>query len=270
MLLLKPYVWRLLDVNVHGVSNLDHVEGPFVAVANHSSHLDTALIFGGMPQRLARYMATAAAGDHWFSKWYRSLVPTLFFNAFPVERGRGHGKRGIAGSLLSDGVPLLIYPEGTRSRDGALGRFNPGSAALSISRGVPCLPIAIVGAYAAWPSYQKHLPTGRPPVHVVFGHPMSPLRGEIAHAFSERIRQRIIELHDGTARAYGMKTLAEYARTAALAKSQRVADADSGKPDQNGPSPLDTTKTDDNKTDNNKSHVDKSDDKKSNTSSSDQ
>ena len=63
------------------------------------------------------------------------------------------------------------------------------------------------------------LPKGRPPVHVVYGHPMEPAPGEIAHKFSERVRRQIIELHDQTARAYGMPTLAEYARTLALERS---------------------------------------------------
>ena len=99
----------------------------------------------------------------------------LFFNAFPVDRGKGKSKqgarsprshRGMAGSLLTDGVPLLIFPEGTRSRTGAMGTFKPGAAALAISRGVPVIPIALVGAWAAMPSEQAGLPKGRPSVHV--------------------------------------------------------------------------------------------------------
>ena len=89
-------------------------------------------------------------------------------------------------------------------------------ASLCISRGVPALPVALVGAYEAWPSKQKHLPKGRPEVHVVFGRPMTPFRGEIAHEFNERMRRQVLELHDTTARAYGKKTLAEYAYTQAL------------------------------------------------------
>ncbi len=53
---------------------------------------------------------------------------------------------------------------------------------------------------------------------------MMPQPGEIAHQFNERIRRQVLELHDSTARAYGMKTLAEYAHTAALEKA-RTAEA---------------------------------------------
>ena len=87
---------------------------------------------------------------------------------------------------------------------------------------MPAIPIALIGAHAAWPSTQKHLPKGRPVVHVVIGRPMLPLPGEIAHEFNERMRRRILELHDTTARAYGAKTLDEYARTVALEKATKT------------------------------------------------
>ncbi|AXE37487.1 lysophospholipid acyltransferase family protein [Acidipropionibacterium virtanenii] len=235
ILLLKPLVWRVTKVTVHGTANLDGLDGAYVITANHSSHLDTPLIFGSLPKRLSRYLSTGAAADYFFTDWWKALTPVLFFNAFPVDRGgkgrskkgaAGRSHRGLAGSLLTDGVPLLIFAEGTRSRTGAMGPFKPGAAALAISRGVPVIPVALVGAFAAMPSNQDEgfLPKGRPPVHVVYGHPMSPAPGEIAHEFSERVRRQIMELHDQTARAYGLPTQAEYTRTLALDKAARKAE----------------------------------------------
>lgn len=233
MLLLRPVVWRIVQVNVHGTEHLDNINGAFIAVANHSSHLDAALVFGSMPRRLSQNMATGAAADYFFDKWWKAAPTSLFFNAFPIERGtrarkgmeteqqNPRARRGLAGQLLSDGVPLLIFPEGTRSRTGSMGPFVPGAAALSISRNVPVVPIALVGAFAAWPYQQATPPRGRPPVHVVYGHPMVPQPGEIAHAFNERIRRQVIELHDSTANAYSMPTLAEYARTLAIERARR-------------------------------------------------
>lgn len=234
MLLLRPYVWRMLRVHVHGLSNLDELEAPFVVAGNHASHLDTPLIYGALPGKFSKYLAAGAAADVFYNKWWKSGPMSLFFNGFPVDRGRDRGEesdkksrsndknvRGLSSALLTDGIPLLIFPEGTRSRTGAMAPFKPGVASLCISRGVPVVPIALVGAYAAWPSQQKHLPRGRPVVHVVIGRPMRPLPGEIAHEFSERMRRRILELHDTTARAYGAKTLVEYAHTVALEKASK-------------------------------------------------
>lgn len=222
MLLLKPTLMRLLRVRVHGLNNLSSVEGAFIVFANHSSHLDAPLILSTLPSRLSKRVATGAAGDHFFGNWFKSASMALFMNGFPIDRGKGgKGRRGMSGQLLSDGVPLLLFPEGTRSRTGAMGPFVPGVASLCISRGVPALPVALVGAYEAWPSKQNHLPKGRPEVHVVYGRPMHPLPGEIAHEFNERMRRQILELHDTTARAYGKKTLAEYARSVALERAQQ-------------------------------------------------
>lgn len=228
MLLLKPYLFRMIKVHIHGRSMLRDLQQPFIVFGNHSSHLDAALILCSMPSRLSRYVATGAAADHFYDKWWKSGPMNLFFNAFPIDRGRRddnkkgpRAQRGMAAALMSDGVPLMIFPEGTRSRTGAMGPFKPGVASLCISNGAPAVPVALVGAYEAWPFNQKHLPRGRPEVHVVFGRPMTPHRGEIAHEFNERMRRQILELHDVTARAYGRKTLAEYARTAALDKAQK-------------------------------------------------
>ncbi len=231
-LLMKPYIWSAVSVHIHGMRNLDGLKPPYVAIANHASHLDAPLVFGALPRRLSRNLAAAAAGDYFFNAWYRALPTTLFFNSFPVVR-QGHanrqGHRGLAGRLLSDGIPLLLFPEGTRSRTGAMANFTPGAAALSISRNVPVLPIALVGAYAAMP-YGATVPVpGRPHVHVVFGRPLRAAPGEIAHQFSERLHRYVVEMHDTTARAYGMPTQADFARAVALraaaAQAERDADA---------------------------------------------
>ena len=221
-LLLKPALWNLLKIHVHGASNLDSLDGPFIVFGNHSSHLDAPLILCSLPSRLGRFVATGAAGDFFFNNWLKSASMSLFMNAFAIDRGKGgKGQRGMSAQLLDNGVPILLFPEGTRSRNGAMGPYKPGVASLCISRGVPALPVALVGAYEAWPSKQKHLPKGRPEVHVVFGRPMTPFPGEIAHEFNERMRRQVLELHDTTARAYGKKTLAEYDYTQALERAQK-------------------------------------------------
>lgn len=226
-LVMKPYIWSALTVNLHGLRNLDDLKAPFVVIANHSSHLDAPLIYGALPRRLSQNLAAATAGDYFFNSWYKAVPTKLFFNSFPVVR-QGHanrnGQRGMAAKLVNDGVPILIFPEGTRSRTGAMANFTPGAAALSISRNAPILPIALVGAYAAMP-YGATVPVpGRPHVHVVFGRPLRATPGETANHFAERLHRYVVELHDSTARAYGMPTQADFARAVALRSAAARAD----------------------------------------------
>lgn len=213
--LLRPVVWAITDVQVHGRENLDNFSGPYVVVSNHSSHLDTPLIMGALPRRLSRYLAAGAAADYFFRSWWKAAPTALFFNAFPVERGGTRNRKGLAGKLLSDGVPLLLFPEGTRSRTGQMARFKPGAAALCISRNVPCIPVALVGAHEAMPHGTGWVRRGRPQVHVVIGSPMWARPGEAAARFSERIAKVISDMHDQTALAVGLPRLIEYASLAA-------------------------------------------------------
>ncbi|RYY11332.1 MAG: 1-acyl-sn-glycerol-3-phosphate acyltransferase, partial [Alphaproteobacteria bacterium] len=129
-LLLRPLMQRLVKVTILGEHRITGLQAPFIAVANHSSHLDTPLIYGALPARLAAQLATGVAGDYFFDVWWRKGLTSLTFNAFPVSRGGPSvGRwRGIAGRLVDKGVPLLIYPEGTRARTDQMGPFKPGPA----------------------------------------------------------------------------------------------------------------------------------------------
>jgi 1-acyl-sn-glycerol-3-phosphate acyltransferase len=77
-----------------------------------------------------------------------------------------------------------------------MGAFKPGAAALCISRDVPCLPVAIVGAAEAMPYGQNWPSRGRPPVYVAFGEPMRAEDGETVAQFSERITKEVSGLVD--------------------------------------------------------------------------
>ncbi len=219
-LLLKPAVWSILSVHIHGREHLEDVSEPFIVIGNHSSHFDGPLLMGALPRRLSRRLATGAAADTFFTRASDRAAIQLFMNAFPVNRAGTRSHRGLAKQLLSDGVPLLLFPEGGRSYTGGMKPFTPGVAALAISFNCQVIPSAIVGSFAAWPPRQRRWCGGRPDVHVVFGLPMRPRPGEIAHEFNERLRRKVIEMHDSTARAYGMPTQTELLHLAALEKSR--------------------------------------------------
>jgi 1-acyl-sn-glycerol-3-phosphate acyltransferase len=205
--LLKGVVWGMMRVTVVDKQKLKGLKRPFVAVANHSSHLDAPLIMGALPRSLARYLAAGAAGDYFFDVWWRRGLTALFFNAFPVDRSGSNPRNINAKMLLQHDVPVLVFPEGTRSKDGKLGHFKPGAAALATATGVPIVPIAIIGAYQAHPRGSKWPKTGLP-VCVVFGEPMRAAEKENPTEFMARVRAVIADLlEQHSARILGTETL---------------------------------------------------------------
>ena len=192
--LLKAVVWSNTRVRVLGRENLAGLTGAFVVVANHSSHLDAPLIMGSLPRPLARYLASGAAADYFFDvKWRRHLT-ALFFNTFPVDRSGSRTRPGMSKTLLERGVPLLIFPEGSRSKTGEMSSFKPGAAALSIATGVPCVPVGLVDANKAMPRGKNWPVAGRKPVGVVYGAPMKATPGESAEQFSARLATEVLRL----------------------------------------------------------------------------
>ena len=74
-----------------------------------------------------------------------------------------------------------MFPEGTRTRDGNVGKFRAGFSALAVRSGAAILPAAIEGAYAAWPRGQRFPHPG--PIRVHYGPPIPP---EEARRYEER------------------------------------------------------------------------------------
>lgn len=172
------------------------VRGPFVLVANHTSHLDAPMLAQGLPWTQARFLSTGVAADYFFKVWYRRAFVRLLFNAFPIDRDGSRRNSGTSRRLLRTGVPILVFPEGTRRKTAGIGDFKPGAAALAIGVGVPVIPAAIIGGREAMPKGRNWPEKGRPPVGVFFGEPMMAQKGESAVAFSARIRERVIALYD--------------------------------------------------------------------------
>ncbi|HEX7349403.1 lysophospholipid acyltransferase family protein [Brachybacterium sp.] len=181
------------QVKVH--RRVKSIRGPFVLVANHTSHVDGPLLAISLPWAQGRFLCTGAATDYWFDHWHRRLFVRLMLNAFPIDRGGSRKHSGTSRKLLRSGVPILVFPEGGRQTTGRMADFKPGAAALAIGVGVPVVPAAIIGGYEAMPK-GRTWPQGRPPVAVVFGEPMISDEDESAVAFSERIRTRVTDLYD--------------------------------------------------------------------------
>jgi 1-acyl-sn-glycerol-3-phosphate acyltransferase len=192
---LGPIVRRETTLHVEGLEVLDAVDGPVIFVANHSSHIDTALLLTTLPPHWQRRVAVGAAADYFFDAWWRAVGSALVFATFPIERG-GVGLSETPTRLLADGWSLIMYPEGTRSPDGWTRRFRPGAAHLATSVGVPVVPIGLVGSYAAMPRGRGWPKPGRPEVHVRYGRPLQLADGEAPRDFAGRIETSVAILLD--------------------------------------------------------------------------
>jgi 1-acyl-sn-glycerol-3-phosphate acyltransferase len=192
----KPLVWNETDVNVQGLDVLAGLRPPVMFVSNHSSHMDTPLILCSMPRAWRERTAVGAAADYFFDVRWRAATTALVFNTFPIERqGSGQGIP-TARALVDEGWNLLIYPEGTRSKDGWVQRFRHGAARLSIEHGLPIVPIAIRGAFAAMPRGRAWPVKGRYPVSVRYGQPIRPGTDDDHRAISGRVMQEVARLWD--------------------------------------------------------------------------
>jgi 1-acyl-sn-glycerol-3-phosphate acyltransferase len=191
---LKPTAWSVCAPDVEGVEHLDRLRGPVVFVANHSSHLDTPLVLGALPRRFARRTAVGAAADYFFETAWRGAATALVINGFPVERKGSKRLKSLAPDLVADGWNLLLFPEGTRSEDGWMNRVRAGSAHLCCGFGIPAVPIAVRGSFAAMPRGRGWPIPGRPRVSVRFGRALYPRPGENAWDFNVRLSSAIARL----------------------------------------------------------------------------
>lgn len=198
----RPAMKVLLKSQVWGEDNVEGLSGAYIVVGNHSSHLDAPMVFSLLPDHVTDRLAAGAAADYFYRKKTISKLTSVFFNTYPIERKGKHigpnaGKAvGMTGRLLREGIPILIFPEGTRSRDGKMGIFKPGAAALAKSIEVPIVPLAMSGGHEAMP-VGKYLPTlNHPQVDLYIGKPMYAGEDETAEDFMERVREHIAQMLD--------------------------------------------------------------------------
>ncbi|MEY4630220.1 MAG: hypothetical protein RIQ81_340 [Pseudomonadota bacterium] len=129
---------------------------PFVLVANHSSHLDVMMMTLSVPVQMRVRLFALAAEDHFFTKVSSSFFTSIMINALPMSRaGGGKGREAIETfreRLLTESCGIIIFPEGTRTRDGKVGRFRAGIGNLVAGTNIPVVPCWIDGAFAAFPA----------------------------------------------------------------------------------------------------------------------
>ncbi|WP_293728931.1 1-acyl-sn-glycerol-3-phosphate acyltransferase [uncultured Phascolarctobacterium sp.] len=179
----------VLRMRVEGTENIPK-DGPLVIASNHLSLLDPPVI------------GTAATRKVHFMAKQELFVPILgdiykILGAFPVRRGgadRAAIKHGI--EILQSSQVLAIFPEGTRSKTGKLGKAEPGALMMASKAMATIVPCCVIGT-----DFQRQ---GRiwPKVTVRFGKPMyfpadAVINKELLHNMTEDLMQRIAQLQEG-------------------------------------------------------------------------
>lgn len=165
--------------------------GPLLLACNHQSFLDPPLV-GSMTGRPLHYMAR----DSLFRVPGLSALIRLH-NAFPVKTDTtdlASFKTSLR--ILKAGGALLVFPEGTRSHDGAITQCQPGIIHLMRRANVPILPVAVEGVFDAWPR-SAILP--RPaPLWIQFGRLIGPhvFDGQDPSQAASQLTQHLRQLHN--------------------------------------------------------------------------
>jgi 1-acyl-sn-glycerol-3-phosphate acyltransferase len=213
-LLICGVLGPLMDVytrrRVAGRERLDDLAEPAIFVANHNSHMDTPVILRALPRRWRRRTAVAAATDYFYDKRRNAVAASLVFGTVPLDRNSGAGvgpaQTGHLDRHISEGGSLLIFPEGTRSRDGRVRRLRSGAALLAAAHDLPIVPIYISGTREAMPRGHRWMvfKAGRPgPRHLIdirFGNPIVPGPGNRPSESMERVRLFLAECGAATER----------------------------------------------------------------------
>lgn len=178
---------------VDGIENVPR-EGGAILVSNHLNNADPCVI----PAILRRRVVTMAKKEMF--KWPVVSLLFKFIGAFPVDRqGADLGALRQAQKVVNDGLLLLMFPEGTRSRDRQLHRGFPGTSLVAYRTGAPIIPVAITGTETVpWP-WVFFRPFIGPRVTVRIGKPFYAPRAEritsqAAQAATEELMLHIAEL----------------------------------------------------------------------------
>ena len=220
--------WRRLMLSMFGglsqliwgveVSGVHHVpeSGPFILCPNHESHFDGLWIATCLPAQVRHAVCTIAKREH-FEHPLNRVIASLI-GAIPIDREGDILPAFEAGArVLQEGRPLLIHPEGTRTRDGNLQPFRRGAARLALATGSPLIPVRIQGAFdifpahRVWPRLMSRKRLDAPRLHIVFGTPIWPSPPEpLLQDKNHGAEIRLTEALSQTVNAMGLEAGADF------------------------------------------------------------
>lgn len=185
-------IWSRWILATSGVELRTHrlspaaVSGSCVYVANHQSLFDIPVVFAALPVQL-RILAKASLGRIPFLGWHLHRAGHVLVD----RKNPGPSVLRKMEELVREGASLIVFPEGTRSDDGSLGRFKPGAFIIAVDHQLPVVPLTL--RRTAEIMRKGHL-TVRPGAVDLTVHPPMPttgLRRDDVRALIERVREVI-------------------------------------------------------------------------------
>ena len=164
--------------------------GPVILAANHASYMDPPLVGSSCPRPISCLARETLFTDGWFGRLLRAV------GAVPVDRdgASGKGVKTILDRLLS-GDGIVLFPEGTRTRDGRLQAARAGIGLIVLKSGAPVVPVRVFGTYEA---YGRHRIVPRPRrIGIRYG-PALRFEAQVAEAATAS-RPRVKELYQQVA-----------------------------------------------------------------------
>lgn len=162
------YLIFLIPIHVHGRENIQKGQS-YVVAANHQSYWDAFLMYGFLGVKF-KWIMKKELGKIPFVGWACYMAGHIF-----IERSsRVKSMESIrkAESKLKDGMSVVIFPEGTRTPDGKMGRFKRGAFLISQELSLPILPVTIDGNYEVMSRNAKSVTWH--PVHMTIHKPIPP------------------------------------------------------------------------------------------------
>ena len=162
-----------------------------IFMSNHESHLDPPLLMGAIPVP-AVYIAKKEIRRMPFVGWAAWAAGVIFIDRSNAERAAKSIES--AAKQIRQGKSVVIFPEGTRTKNGQIGKFKKGGFNLAIKAGVPIVPLATVGG---WDVLPRGLARFRPKkIHVIFGNTVYPQDYPTKEALMSEIERQIREMTD--------------------------------------------------------------------------
>ena len=175
-----------MRVDVAGLERL--IPGrSYLFVANHQSIYDIPILFWSLPYQL-RIIAKESLGRFPFLGWHLRRTGHMLVDRKRPDRAAIFS---WASQLTLTGLSLIVFPEGTRSRNGRVGRFKGGGFYLALEGGMPVVPVSVIGSRHVMLKGRLATYPGR--VRLVVHDPidMSELSDTDPKGFAERVRQII-------------------------------------------------------------------------------